>query len=94
MQRAHCQLSIGSEEIESVLQEPGQIEVQCEFGNRFYRFNLIDAALLWLPNVSEVGARGSDVMPMCYCPCNPGNRFNAFVESGQLSLAVSRRYPR
>ena len=43
---------LGREEIESVLEERGQIEVQCEFCNRHYRFDPIDAAQLWLPNVS------------------------------------------
>ena len=45
---------LGREEIESVLQEQGQIEVQCEFCNRHYRFDPIDAAQLWLPNVPAV----------------------------------------
>jgi molecular chaperone Hsp33 len=45
---------LGREEIESVLAEQGQIEVQCEFCNRHYRFDPIDAAQLWLPNVTVV----------------------------------------
>ncbi len=45
---------LGREEIESVLEEQGQIDVQCEFCNRQYRFDPVDAAQLWLPNVSAV----------------------------------------
>ena len=45
---------LGREEIESVLEEQGQIEVQCEFCNRHYRFDPIDAAQLWLPNVTAL----------------------------------------
>ena len=45
---------LGREEIESVLEEQGQIEVQCEFCNRHYRFDPIDAAQLWLSNVTAL----------------------------------------
>lgn len=45
---------LGREEIESVLAEQGQIEVQCEFCNRHYRFDPVDAAQLWLPNVAQL----------------------------------------
>lgn len=45
---------LGREEIESVLQEQSEIEVHCEFCNRHYRFDAIDAAQLWLPNVAPL----------------------------------------
>ncbi len=47
---------LGREEVESVLEEQGKIEVQCEFCNRHYQFDPIDAAQLWLPNVAATDA--------------------------------------
>ena len=41
---------LGREEIDSILSEQGRIEVQCEFCNQTYQFDVIDAAQLWLPN--------------------------------------------
>lgn len=43
---------LGREEVESVLEEQGKIEVQCEFCNRQYRFDSIDIAQLWLASVA------------------------------------------
>ncbi len=39
---------LGREEIDSVLEEQGQVDVQCEFCGRRYRFDPVDAAQLWL----------------------------------------------
>lgn len=47
---------LGREEVESVLEEQGKIEVRCEFCNRHYQFDPIDAAQLWLPNVAATDA--------------------------------------
>ncbi len=44
---------LGREEVESVLEEQGKIEVQCEFCNRQYRFDSIDIAQLWLTGVTR-----------------------------------------
>lgn len=41
---------LGREEVESVLEEQGLIEVQCEFCGQLYHFDPIDAAQLWLEN--------------------------------------------
>ncbi|MHB0991772.1 MAG: Hsp33 family molecular chaperone HslO [Burkholderiales bacterium] len=43
---------LGREEVESVLEEQGKIEVQCEFCNRQYRFDSIDIAQLWLTSIA------------------------------------------
>lgn len=43
---------LGREEVESVLEERGKIEVQCEFCNQHYQFDPIDAAQLWLPHIA------------------------------------------
>jgi molecular chaperone Hsp33 len=43
---------LGREEVESVLEERGKIEVQCEFCNQHYQFDPIDAAQLWLPYIA------------------------------------------
>lgn len=50
---------LGREEVESVLAEQGKIEVQCEFCNRQYNFDPVDAAQLWLSTVAptEGGTR-------------------------------------
>ena len=44
---------LGREELESVLVERGQIEVNCEFCNKHYRFDKIDVEqlLLWEKNI-------------------------------------------
>lgn len=39
---------LGREEVESVLAERGEIEVRCEFCNRQYRFDPVDAAQLFV----------------------------------------------
>lgn len=38
--------ALGSEEIDSVLEEFGQVEVRCEFCNRTFRFDAVDCAAL------------------------------------------------
>ncbi len=38
---------LGRQELESILEERGQIEVHCEFCNKYYRFDKIDVAQLW-----------------------------------------------
>lgn len=45
---------LGRQELESVLQERGQIEVNCEFCNKYYRFDRIDVEQLlhWGKNIS------------------------------------------
>ena len=39
---------LGQDEVESVLAERGEIEVRCEFCNRMYRFDAVDAAQLFV----------------------------------------------
>ena len=39
---------LGRDEVESVLTERGEIEVRCEFCNRMYRFDAVDAAQLFV----------------------------------------------
>jgi molecular chaperone Hsp33 len=39
--------ALGREEVESVLQEFGQVEVRCEFCSRAYRFDAVDCAALF-----------------------------------------------
>jgi molecular chaperone Hsp33 len=41
---------LGQEEVESVLEEQGLIEVQCEFCGKLYHFDAIDSTQLWLSN--------------------------------------------
>lgn len=45
---------LGRDEIDSVLAEEGQVDVQCEFCGRRYRFDAVDAAQLWLAGVTPV----------------------------------------
>jgi len=39
---------LGREEVEAALAERGEIEVRCEFCNRQYRFDPVDAAQLFV----------------------------------------------
>jgi molecular chaperone Hsp33 len=39
--------ALGREEVDSVLEEFGQVEVRCEFCSRAYRFDLVDATALF-----------------------------------------------
>jgi len=41
--------SLGREEVDSVLEEFGQVEVRCEFCSRAYRFDAVDCAALFAP---------------------------------------------
>ena len=41
--------ALGREEVDSVLEEFGQVEVRCEFCSRAYRFDAVDAAALFAP---------------------------------------------
>jgi molecular chaperone Hsp33 len=41
--------ALGREEVESVLEEFGQVEVRCEFCSRAYRFDAIDTGALFTP---------------------------------------------
>lgn len=47
---------LGNEEITSILEEQGKIEVNCDFCNTHYKFDKVDAAQLM---VSDVAAQGS-----------------------------------
>lgn len=47
---------LGNEEISSILEEQGKIEVNCDFCNTHYQFDKVDAAQLM---VSDVAAQGS-----------------------------------
>jgi molecular chaperone Hsp33 len=41
--------ALGREEVDSVLEDFGQVEVRCEFCSRAYRFDAIDASALFTP---------------------------------------------
>jgi molecular chaperone Hsp33 len=41
--------SLGEPEVRSVVEEQGSVEVRCEFCNRAYRFDAVDAATLFTP---------------------------------------------
>jgi len=47
---------LGPEEVESVLAEQGRIEVTCEFCNRAYRFDPVDAAQLFVGGTRSPGS--------------------------------------
>jgi molecular chaperone Hsp33 len=47
---------LGNEEISSILEEQGKIEVNCDFCNTHYQFDKVDAAQLM---VSDIAAQGS-----------------------------------
>jgi molecular chaperone Hsp33 len=42
--------SLGSVEVESILKEQGQVEIRCEFCNRLYRYDPIDALKVLKPD--------------------------------------------
>jgi molecular chaperone Hsp33 len=44
--------SLGREEIDSIVAERGSVEVRCEFCNRAYRFDAVDAVSVFQPIVS------------------------------------------
>jgi molecular chaperone Hsp33 len=44
---------LGSEEVESILAEQGTVTVTCEFCQKPYRFDAVDAAQLFLPAVAD-----------------------------------------
>jgi molecular chaperone Hsp33 len=44
---------LGSKEVESILAEQGAVTVTCEFCQRPYRFDAVDAAQLFLPTVTN-----------------------------------------
>jgi molecular chaperone Hsp33 len=44
---------LGREEIESILEEQGAVTVTCEFCQKPYRFDAVDAAQLFLPAAAE-----------------------------------------
>ena len=47
---------LGPEEVESVLAERGHVEVTCEFCNRAYRFDPVDAAQLFVGGTRSPGS--------------------------------------
>jgi molecular chaperone Hsp33 len=49
MRVANMLRALGREEVDSVLEEFGQVEVRCEFCSRAYRFDAVDAAALFAP---------------------------------------------
>lgn len=48
--------SLGAAEVEEILAEQGQVEVTCEFCGRVYRFDAVDAALLFASEQPPVSA--------------------------------------
>jgi molecular chaperone Hsp33 len=48
--------ALGREEVDSVLEEFGQVEVRCEFCSRSYRFDVVDATALFAAGAE--GPRG------------------------------------
>ncbi len=50
---------LGQQEVNSVLEEQGQVDVQCEFCGHSYHFDSIDAAQLWLDAGVMTGGEGS-----------------------------------
>jgi molecular chaperone Hsp33 len=47
---------LGRDEIESILEEQGAVTVTCEFCQKPYRFDAVDAAQLFLPSASDGNA--------------------------------------
>jgi molecular chaperone Hsp33 len=43
--------ALGRDEVDSVLEEFGQVEVRCEFCSRTYRYDAVDAAALFAAGV-------------------------------------------
>jgi len=52
--------ALGREEVDSVLEEFGQVEVRCEFCSRAYRYDAVDCAVLFARETPS-GAGGSGV---------------------------------
>ena len=52
--------ALGREEVDSVLEEFGQVEVRCEFCSRSYRYDAVDCAVLFAGDTPS-GAGGSGV---------------------------------
>jgi molecular chaperone Hsp33 len=52
--------ALGREEVDSVLEEFGQVEVRCEFCSRAYRYDAVDCAVLFAGD-AHPGASGSGV---------------------------------
>jgi molecular chaperone Hsp33 len=49
-------VNLGREEVDSVLAERGNVEIGCEFCGAQYRFDGVDAALLFSSNIGSVRA--------------------------------------
>jgi molecular chaperone Hsp33 len=49
--------SLGAEEVQSLLQERGDVEVRCEFCNRAWRFDAVDVAALFLADAPQRAPR-------------------------------------
>ncbi len=47
---------LGRDEVESILAEQGMVTVTCEFCQKPYRFDAVDAAQIFLPVASEGGS--------------------------------------
>jgi molecular chaperone Hsp33 len=52
--------ALGREEVDSVLEEFGQVEVRCEFCSRAYRYDAVDCAVLFAGD-THTGTGGSGV---------------------------------
>ena len=50
--------SLGAAEVESIIAEQGVVEVRCEFCNRAYRFDAVDAASVFVPLASPLAPPG------------------------------------
>lgn len=50
--------SLGAQEVESIVAEQGAVEVRCEFCNRAYRFDAVDAAAVFAPVTGAPLPRG------------------------------------
>jgi molecular chaperone Hsp33 len=50
--------SLGEDEVRSILRERGDVEVRCEFCNRAYSFDAIDATRLFAPGSHPEASRG------------------------------------
>ncbi|MBX3642561.1 MAG: Hsp33 family molecular chaperone HslO [Rubrivivax sp.] len=50
---------LGREEVDSIVRERGEVEVGCEFCGRQYRFDAVDAAALFVPQVDQPPGQGA-----------------------------------
>ncbi len=48
---------MGREEIKSILEERGELEVHCDFCNQRYRFDQIDSEQLFLNEITAPGTK-------------------------------------